>query len=284
MFNMNLITYSKFILLLFWIQEIWNQIHWLQPRFWRGWFLPKVLRENPFPYFFSLLEATWISWLMMPSWITPTSCFHHHSSFLFWRQIFFCLWLIRHKILINRNLSEKELGDKQELSHPVKVAELKGQTKDSFFLAKTEPVKSPGLPVYCSPPNFPFLPVKTFSFPCGAGTGTWLIMVADWIAILWWSQINSSFLEKYLTVYHLFFVSVILILLYCIPFVFLFQRTHIYVKTHSICLSLTYFSKYNTLQIYPCCPKWQDSFFFSVVDYYSSVVCVHLCVCMCVGR
>lgn len=220
----------------------------------------------------------------MPSWITPTSCFHHHSSFLFWRQIFFCLWLIRHKILINRNLSEKELGDKQELSHPVKAAELKGQTKDSFFLAKTEPVKSPGLPVYCSPPNFPFLPVKTFSFPCGAGTGTWLIMVADWIAILWWSQINSSFLEKYLTVYHLFFVSVILILLYCIPFVFLFLRTHIHVKTHSICLSLTYFSKYNTLQIYPCCPKWQDSFFFSVVDYYSSVVCVYLCVCMCVGR
>lgn len=107
MFNMNLITYSKFILLLFWIQEIWNQIHWPQPRFWRGWFLPKVLRENPFPYFFSLLEATWISWLMMPSWITPTSCFHHHSSFLFWRQIFFCLWLIRHKILINRNPVKK---------------------------------------------------------------------------------------------------------------------------------------------------------------------------------
>ena len=35
-----------------------------------------------------------------------------------------------------------------------------------------------------------------------------------------------------------------------------------YVMSYSICLSLTYFTKHNTLQVHPCCCKWQNFFFF----------------------
>ena len=36
---------------------------------------------------------------------------------------------------------------------------------------------------------------------------------------------------------------------------------HIWLKSHGICLSLTYFTKHNTLKVQPYCHKWQDFIF-----------------------
>ena len=46
---------------------------------------------------------------------------------------------------------------------------------------------------------------------------------------------------------------------------------------YSICLCLTYFTKYNTLQVHPCCCKWQNFILF-----YDWVGSIPLCVCVCV--
>ena len=47
------------------------------------------------------------------------------------------------------------------------------------FLARAQPMKSRGLFVYYSPPNFLLLFIKNVLFLCPAGTCTWLPMVAD---------------------------------------------------------------------------------------------------------
>ena len=70
------------------------------------------------------------------------------------------------KKLINRNLSWIELGDqKGELSQSVTIAEPNRKKKNFFSGNWTQPMKSHGFFVYCSPPNFLFLSVKGL-FPC----------------------------------------------------------------------------------------------------------------------
>ena len=50
----------------------------------------------------------------------------------------------------------------------------------------------------------------------------------------------------------------------------------IYVKTYSICLSLTYFTKHNTLQIHPCCCKLQN---FTFLNFLGNIpLCIYMCV------
>ena len=73
------------------------------------------------------------------------------------------------------------MGDQKGAhSRPVTTTEHNRKKKDSFyFLARTQPKKSQGLFVYCSPPNSLFPSIKGFSFPCRAGVSKWLAMVAD---------------------------------------------------------------------------------------------------------
>ena len=49
----------------------------------------------------------------------------------------------------------------------------------SSFLMKTQPMKSYELFVYYSPPDFLFLAIIIFLFPCCEGTYTWLTMATD---------------------------------------------------------------------------------------------------------
>ena len=67
-----------------------------------------------------------------------------------------------------------------ELSHPVTTAESNRKKKVfPYFLARSQPMKSHGLLIYCSSLNFFILPIKSFSFPCHAGTWMWLTMFSD---------------------------------------------------------------------------------------------------------
>ena len=46
---------------------------------------------------------------------------------------------------------------------------------------------------------------------------------------------------------------------------------------YSICLCLTYFTRHNTLQVHPCCCKWQNFILF--YDWVGSIpLCVRVCV------
>ena len=84
---------------------------------------------------------------------------------------------------------------------PIPVVEPNWKKKSSSFLARAQPMKGHGLLVYYSPPNFLFLSIKAFSFPCPLGTCMCLTMVACLVcrSLLCW--INPSLLEKYLGVY-----------------------------------------------------------------------------------
>ena len=78
------------------------------------------------------------------------------------------------------------------------IAKPNRKKKDSsFFLARIQPMKSHGLFVYYSPPNFLFLSINEFSFPYHAGD----LQVArrgckPQIAILSCSQINPFFARE----------------------------------------------------------------------------------------
>ena len=56
---------------------------------------------------------------------------------------------------------------------------------------------------------------------------------------------------------------------------FVFQIPHVFVRSYSICLSLTYFTRHNALKIHPCCCKWQYFLLFMVK-------CHPLCLSPCV--
>ena len=106
------------------------------------------------------------------------------------------------KKLIHRNLNWTELGkQKGALSCSETTAEPTGRRKTPF-LTRTQPMKSHGLFVYYSPPNFLFLSVKASSFLCcGGDLNKACHGFRPRIAILCWSQVNLPFLEKYLWVY-----------------------------------------------------------------------------------
>ena len=90
------------------------------------------------------------------------------------------------------------------LSHPVTIAETIKKKKDSSsFLARSQPMKSHGWALcllYLSQLPFPLHKSVLLPFPCGN-----LYMAhhgyRPWTAVLYWSQINPSFLEKNLAVY-----------------------------------------------------------------------------------
>ena len=73
---------------------------------------------------------------------------------------------------------------------------------------------------------------------------------------------------------------------------FLFSFTHLFYFLDSTCkwehtvfvfLCLTYFIKYNLLQIQPCCCKWQNFILFhGWIIVHSVCVCMCVCVCVCV--
>ena len=75
----------------------------------------------------------------------------------------------------------EQSGDLQGLTHPAMGAEPNRRKRDSsFFLTRTQLVKSHRFPVYCSPPIFLFPPsIKRFSFPFPVGPCMWLTMVVD---------------------------------------------------------------------------------------------------------
>ena len=62
---------------------------------------------------------------------------------------------------------------KGELSYPAMMSKPTKKKKDSSFLATAQPMKSHGLCVYCSPPNFLFS-IKAFS---------WTSLVVQWLRI-----------------------------------------------------------------------------------------------------
>ena len=47
---------------------------------------------------------------------------------------------------------------------------------------------------------------------------------------------------------------------------------------HTVFFFLTYFTYHNTLQVHPCCCKWQNFILFMPEQY--SIVCVCVCVCI----
>ena len=51
--------------------------------------------------------------------------------------------------------------------------------ESSSFPARTQPMKSTGPLVYCSPPNFLFSSIRVFSFPCHVETCLSLATIAD---------------------------------------------------------------------------------------------------------
>ena len=80
--------------------------------------------------------------------------------------------------------------------------------------------------------------------------------------------------------------------LFCYTFINFF-RLHILVVIERICLSLTYFTEHNTLQVHSHCCKRQDFILFygwvvfqcvcvSVCVFVSVSVCLSVCVCVCV--
>lgn len=91
---------------------------------------------------------------------------------------------------------------------PEMTVEPNRKKKDSScFLAWTHSMENHGLYVYYSSPDF-FLCKKLFSFLCCAGICMWPVMVANsQTAILCWSQVSPSLLEKYLIAYFVFFYS-----------------------------------------------------------------------------
>ena len=81
--------------------------------------------------------------------------------------------------LLNRSLSEIELGAwKGALSCPEMAIE-SDRMDSCSLLARTQPMKSHGLIAYYSPPSFLSPSIKMFFFSWCEGVCMWLIMVAD---------------------------------------------------------------------------------------------------------
>ena len=55
-----------------------------------------------------------------------------------------------------------------------------------------------------------------------------------------------------------------------------FFRFHIKVISYSICLSLSYLTQHNTLQLHSCCCKWQNAILFYDKQYSIMCVCVYI--------
>ena len=87
-----------------------------------------------------------------------------------------------------------------------------------------------------------------------------------------------------LVVTSLFPVSESLFLFCYIYYFVLFFRFHISMISYSICLSLTYFPKQNTLQVHSYCCKWHNFillFWLSTCIYiYVYMPSIHICVCV----
>ena len=101
------------------------------------------------------------------------------------------------------------MGDqKGELSQTAMIAEPNRKKKDSSsFLERTQPMKSHGLLVHYKPFQVPFPLYKSVLLPLLCrDLHVALHSCRPQIAILCWSWINPSFLEKYLAVY-LFYVN-----------------------------------------------------------------------------
>ena len=82
----------------------------------------------------------------------------------------------------NKQKPQLNRAGRQEgaLSCPVTIVEPSRKKKgSSSFMARVEPMKSHGLFIYSSPPNFLFPSMKASFFLCHVGTCTWLTMVAD---------------------------------------------------------------------------------------------------------
>ena len=52
--------------------------------------------------------------------------------------------------------------------------------------------------------------------------------------------------------------------------------------SYNICLSLTYFTQHNALQVHPCCCKWQDFVLLYGLVFHCVCMCMHIHICVCV--
>ena len=68
-----------------------------------------------------------------------------------------------------------------------------------------------------------------------------------------------------------FIMSVSMFLFYLFV-LFVSDSTNMYLNIQFICLTLTYFNKYNTLWVYPRCPKWQDFAFYGNMSLFISIL------------
>ena len=153
----------------------------------------------------------------------------------------------------------------------------------SSSLVRTRSMESQGHSVYCNPPDFLVFSIKAFPFlvqwglACGS---SWLLIRT---AVLWWSQIKSPFMGKYLAVCCLLlwfcFCSICSFVLLC------FYIAHISKNIQYLSFSvwLISLSIIHSVAIHVVTFGLITFFLYIWLMFHCSV-CVCVCVCVCVYR
>ena len=162
------------------------------------------------------------------------------------------------------------------------ITEGKGKMKEaSSSLVRMQSMESQRHSVYYNPPNFHVFSIKAFPFlvqwglACGS---SWLLIRT---AVLWWSQITSPFMGKYLAVYWLFlwfcFCSTCSFALLCFYISYISKNTqYLSFTVWLISLNIIHFISIMLFHL-----ARLHSFLY-VINVLLWGVCV--CVCVCVDR